>query len=301
MLLLLAGCGAASQPADTTAAADPSDAPAETPDSAEPTGAEQGPAAGKAPAAEVPSVDPSVGARALESRKIEMQFDLTLFKGEAAAGMQSGNWSVYEERTQEVKSAAGRAIDELLVIYGRREAKPLLGVEEKSVTAGKSFVISPDGAVTSGAGKKVSAEQKAAVLAEYGWVGEPSPLAELLRGMKQGASVEADADARRMLVGVLPGLNHDQTEVTLTLQKIESGKRASATLDVALKAEIAAADMKFTLELGGPAVVDVATGWVMSLELGGKVKANGTVKHKKGRLDARGKGSAEIRRSAEMR
>ena len=301
MLLLLAGCGAASQPADTTAAADPSDTPAETPDSAEPTGAQQGPAGAETPAAEVPSVDPSKGARALESRKIEMQFDLTLFKGEAAAGMQSGNWSVYEERTQDVKSVAGSAIDELLVIYGRREAKPLLGVEEKSVTAGKSFVITSGGAVKSGAGKKVSAAEKAAVLAEYGWVGEPSPLAELLRGMKQGASVEADADARRMLVGVLPGLDHEQTAVTLTLKKIESGKRASATLDVALKAEIAAADMKFALELGGPAVVDVATGWVMSLELGGKVKANGTVKHKQGRLDARGKGKAEIRRSAEMR
>jgi hypothetical protein len=243
---------------------------------------------------------PAEGTSALESRSIEMQFDLTLLKDGSPAGMQSGNWSIYEERTLKVASAKDDAIGKLELSFGRREAKALLGVEKPSVTAGKSYVVEA-GSVKAAGGKDAPGAEKTAVEAEYGWVGSPSPLLTLLSSMKAGASSEAPADARRALIGELPGIDHERTKLDVKLVQIGGDARKTAKLDVKLESELDNGDMDFTLTLAGPAEVDVATGWVKSLELSGAVKAKGNVKHKNKPMEARGKGTAKISRKAEFR
>jgi hypothetical protein len=243
---------------------------------------------------------PEVNTLRLENREIAMDFDLTLSKGGAAGGIQSGNWSVYEERSQKILAIEDGVIAKLQVAYGRREAKPLLGVEKPSFTSGKTYFVVP-GAVTLAGEKPAPDKEAKAVLAEYAWVGGPSPLARALAGKTAGSELDLDVAARRMLVGELPGIDHEKTEITAKLVAVEAAKRPRASLEVSLKSELDAGDVQFRFELTGPAHVDVITGWVTSMKLAGKVKAEGTVKHKKGSMDATGSGKANITRQAEIR
>lgn len=295
---LLAGCGSSSSTGPGAAPPEPSGG--ETPSAG--AGEETTPAGEEAAsgAGVVSSEGPSKGTSVKESRSIEMEFDLTLLKEGSPAGMQSGSWSVYEERTLEVLSTKDKAVDKLKISFGRREAKPLLGVEKPSVTAGKTYFVE-NGSVKSPAGKDVPAKELGAVKAEYGWVGSPSPLAALLSGMSTGSKLKPPADARRALIGELPGIDHDKTELELELVGVDRGDRPSARVQVTMTSELDGGDMDFTLTLKGPAVIDTRTGWVASVALSGTVKAKGTVKHKKqGRLESRGKGKVEIERKAEF-
>jgi hypothetical protein len=244
---------------------------------------------------------PAEGASAHESRNVEMEFDLTLLKEGSPAGMQSGSWSIYEERTTKVLAIKERAIEKLELIFGRRDAKPLLGVERPSVTAGKSYVIDASGggaAVKTPSGKDAPGAEATAVSAEYGWIGRPSPLLEMLEGVSPGARTEPPVEARRVLIGELPGIDHGQTKLEVELRGLQ-GK--TAKLGLTLTSTIDNGEMTFTLELEGPAEVDTRTGWVTSLDLSGKVQAEGTVKHNKKPMAARGKGSAKITRKADLR
>jgi hypothetical protein len=242
---------------------------------------------------------PAEGTSALESRNIEMQFDLTLLRDGSPAGMQSGSWSLYEERTLKVLGAKDDAIEKLQVAFGRRETKALLGVEKPSVTAGKTYVIQ-GGTVKSAGGKDAPGAEQSAVSSEYGWVGSPSPILTMLRDMKPGGSTEPSADARRALIGELPGIDHERSKLGVKLVEISSAARKTAKLALQLESEIDNGDMGFTLALTGPAEVDVQTGWVKALELSGKVTAKGSVKHKNKPMEARGKGTAKISRKAEF-
>jgi hypothetical protein len=244
---------------------------------------------------------PAEGTSALESRSIEMSFELTLIKDGSPAGIQGGSWSIYEERTLKVGATKGNAIEKLEIAFGRREAKALLGVEKPSTTAGKTYLVEAPGGVKLAGGKDAPEAERAPVAAEYGWVGEPSPLLAELARLSTGGRSAPSAAARRALIGELPGVDHEKTELSVVLAGVESGKRPTAKLDVELKTTLDNGDVLFDLELAGPARIDTETGWVASLELDGKLTAKGAVKHQKKTLEAKGKGSVKIVRKAEFR
>ncbi len=300
--LALAACGGGAQ--SGSGANSPDDG--ESSESGSGSGSEQGTgeSSGESASGEKSGITiaaPEKGQKALESRNVEMQFDLTLLRDGSPAGMQGGSWSVYEERTLEVLATGEKSIDKLGLAYGRREAKALLGVEKPSVTAGKTYVVESGGSVKLAGGKDAPEKERAAVLAEYGWVGQPSPLLTMLADLSVGGSAKPPADARRALVGEVPGIDHEQSDLSVTLTGIEGSGRKRAKLDLELTSELDGGDVDFTLDLAGPAVVDVRTGWVESLSLSGKLSAKGTVTHKKKPMEAKGKGSAKIERKAEFR
>ncbi len=292
------GHGSAAAPGAKSPTNESSDGSTTTVATTAPGPAEAGGSA--APAASFPK--PTVGTRALEKRSVKMKFDLTLSHKGASAGIQSGRWSIDEERTEEAQAVKGDAITKLQLMFGRRDAKPLLGLEHPSVTENKTYEIEAQGSspeVTRG-GKPAPDKERDAVMAEYGYVGSPSPLAKLLQGKKPGATLSPDAEARRALIGELPGIDENETKVTATLKGIHGDQRKQADLDVTLKGDLKNGDMTFKLDLTGPAVVDLATGWVTSLSLSGKVKASGHVKHKKMKLEASGGGKMTVARNAKF-
>lgn len=245
---------------------------------------------------------PKVGTRALEKRSVMMNFDLTLSHKGASAGIQSGSWSIDEQRTEEVKAANGDAITKLQLMFGKRTAKPLLGLEQPSVTENKTYEIAGTGGTPSVTRNEKPAPDKErdAVLAEYGYVGSPGPLVTLLKGQKTGATLQPDAEARRVLIGVLPGIDENDSKVTVVYKGTHGDAHNLADLAVTMKGELHSGDMTFSLDLTGPAVVDLATGWVTELSLAGKVKAKGQVKHKKMKLAASGSGKMTVTRNAQF-
>jgi hypothetical protein len=277
-------------------------APSTAKDADTATGADgSGAAGGSKSGGPLATAAPEQGASAHESRDVEMQFDLTLLKDGSPAGMQSGSWSIYEERTTKVLEVRDQAIAKLELVFGRREAKALLGVEKPSLTAGKSYVLDATGgsvSIMAPGGKDVPDKERTAVSLEYGWVGSPSPLLQMLSGVKPGGSTEPPAEARRALIGELPGIDHDETKLSVKLLGVEAN---TAKLELEFTGELDNGDMKFSLELRGPAALDTRTGWVKSLDLSGKLKADGTVKHNKKPMETRGKGTAKISRKADIR
>ena len=75
-----------------------------------------------------------------------------------------------------------------------------------------------------------------------------------------------------------------------------------ATLDVAGSFSIKSKKTVFDIELKGPAEVDVATGWVQSVDLQGTATVSGqTEVPKKGTMDVEGKGKFTIGRHSEFK
>lgn len=237
---------------------------------------------------------------ALEKRAFQMTFDLQLMRDGAPAGVQSGSWSISEERTLSARAVSGDAITKLEIIFGRRDAKPLLGLETPSLTENKTYLVTGSGgtpAVARG-DKPVPDGERDAVLFEYGWVGTPSPLVAMLRGAKAGAALHPPVEARRALLGDVPGIDENEMDVQAVFKGTRGDGRPDAELAVTAKGPLKSGDMTFDLDLSGPALVDLATGWVTQLTLSGKVKAKGKVKVKKKKLDASGHGKMSITRSA---
>lgn len=243
---------------------------------------------------------PSNKDAALEKRAVKMEFDLTLMKNGSPAGIQSGSWSISEERTYEVRTVSGDAITAMQVLYGRRIAKPLLGLETPSVTENKTYLVKASGGTPSvtHADQPAPDAERDAVLSEYGWVGAPSPLVVMLRGAKPGAKLAPPVDARRDLLGDLPGIDESTMDVQVVFKGTGGDARPYADVDVTAKGPLTSGDMAFQLDLAGPARIDLATGWVTALSLSGKVKATGKVKFKKTKLDSSGHGTMTITRSA---
>jgi hypothetical protein len=102
-------------------------------------------------------------------------------------------------------------------------------------------------------------------------------------------------------VGAIPGVDHGKSTMQARFEGFETTGRKSAKLHVALTAELRSGDTSFTLELEGPASVDMTTGWTRSLELAGKLRPGGQVKVKGKMLNVRGKGNAKLTRAAEFR
>ncbi|MBI3204153.1 MAG: hypothetical protein HYZ29_21635 [Myxococcales bacterium] len=248
-----------------------------------------------------PAKAPAAGTKALEKRSAALTFDLVLKKGDAAGGMQAGSWSLEEERALEVLGSEGSAVNKLKVVFGKREAKPLLGVELTTATAGHTYVLESKGGnvdITRADGKEVTGAERDALMSEYDWVGGPSPLAKWLgeRGPGDGKKLEGGSAETRALVGVLAGVDYQSSKVSV----VSKGKSGSTlTLDVTATLTLVGGQTRFELTLSGPAKVDMAKGWVSDLALKGTAKASGKLDHKKGVLDVTGKGEAQVQRRSE--
>ncbi|HEY5961267.1 MAG TPA: hypothetical protein VIV60_32140, partial [Polyangiaceae bacterium] len=143
-----------------------------------------------------------------------------------------------------------------------------------------------------------------AIKAEYGWVGERSPLREALLAVKlePGSSLGKSQALAQAILGAIPGADAGQTELSATLEKVEGGARKKALLKVEATTKIVSAKTAFAIELSGTASVDVVTGWVLAADLTGTSQATGSVKHpKQGELEVSGKGKVSLTRKGEFR
>jgi hypothetical protein len=282
LAVCLSGCGAGGAPTSET----PSSAGDESSSAADGTG--QGAGARGAAAA------PKSGVEIREKRRIELDYELVLSKDGQPGGLQSGSWSVDDERLIKLVEVKGETVTKLSVTYGRQEAKPLFGVELGAPTTGKAYVVTrgDSGAtVARDDGQGATEVEKQAVARDYGWVGAPQPvLAELARA-SPGSELQLTGSAANALVA-LPGGGLEASALKTKL--VEGGDAKDFTLDVSISVKLASGDIRFEMELSGPAVVDRATGWVKELRLEGKLKADGKVKHKKRDFDARGSGKAKL-------
>ena len=231
-----------------------------------------------------------------------MDFAMTLMRGEAAAGVQTGTWSFAEERTHLVVDVSTTAVTKLKVVYGKWEAKPLLGLTYEVPTDGNTYTVTESGVERSG-GTALTPEERNAVFSEYGWVGGPHPVLAAIDGAAGGSGSELSVDSAfiHALVGAIPGVDHAQSNMQARFEGFEEAGRKIAQLHVSLAAQLHTGDTTFTLELQGPASVDMTTGWTQSLELSGKLRPGGQVKAKGKLLNVRGKGNARLTRAADFR
>ena len=65
-----------------------------------------------------------------------------------------------------------------------------------------------------------------------------------------------------------------------------------------LESDLRTGPTVFSLQLKGPATVDMLTGWTSSLALEGTLKPGGQVKVKGKMLDVQGKGTAKLTRES---
>lgn len=318
-LLLLAafGCGGAAKPAETggSDSGDSSSKSSEKSDSGDSDSADSGDAAESSDAKTAgdssagDKVKIPAGLQMLDRRSMSLDFALNLLKNGEGKGVQSGTWSFSEERTMRVKTAKKDVIKELQVVYGKWEAKPLLGLTYEMPTDGKTYLLVKDGSglkITRGSNEHVDGgEEQRAVKAEYGWVGERSPLRQALLDSKleSGASLGKGQELAQLILGEIPGADSSQTELSATLDKVEgSGARKKALLKVEAKTKIISNKTAFSLEMSGTAAVDVATGWVVAADLSGTTQSSGTLKvAKHGELEVSGKGKVTLTRKGEFK
>jgi hypothetical protein len=247
----------------------------------------------------------ATGLQTLERRSASLDFDLNLSKKGAGSGVQHGEWSFAEERTLRVKKAKDNKILELEVVYGKWEAKPLLGLTYEVPTNDKTYVVSlGDKLNIVHGGEKVSAAEEKAVSAEYGWVGTASPLAQALidAKFKPETHLSSSPQISAALLGAIPGVDIAHAGIMATIKAVKAGARKTATLEVAGSFSIKTKKTVFDIELKGPAEVDVATGWVQSMDLQGTANVTGqTEVPKKGTMDVEGKGKVTISRHSEFK
>lgn len=315
LLAAAVGCGGSAQPAKASGSGS-SDA-ASGDGSGDSTGTSNDESAGESTSQAESSSTNAVATKAtvpaglqmLDRRSLALEFDLNLLKKGEGKGVQSGNWSFSEERTLRVKSAKKDTITELQVVYGKWEAKPLLGLTYEVPTDGKTYLVSKSDSglrIVRGANEHVSGgDEQRAVKAEYGWVGERSPLRQALVDAKlePGSSLGKSQELAQLILGEIPGADSSQSELSATLEKVEgSGARKKAILRVDAKAKITSNKTSFALDLNGTATVDVATGWVVGADLAGTTQATGTTKvAKHGELEVSGKGKVTLTRKGEFK
>jgi len=296
---VLLGCGGSTNPpatADSPASKDEASSSA----SAIGEGAETKPEATKQGAGDV-----TTGLQGLEKRSASLDFDLNLSKKGTGSGVQSGQWAFTEERTLRVKKAKDGTILELEVVYGKWEAKPLLGMTYEVPTDGKTYLVSfgDNLSITRGSDKVSPAEEKA-VSSEYGWVGNPSALRRALLDAKLAPDTRlaTSPQVNAALLGAIPGVDVAHAGLTASIKGVKSQGRQIASLEVAGSFSIKSKKTTFDIELKGPAEVDVPTGWVRSMDLQGTVTVTGqTDVGKKGAMDVDGKGKFSLSRQLEFK
>jgi hypothetical protein len=310
---MMIGCGGATKPADAPSSADSPGAPAKDVSSSS-NGENTATAEGSGESKTVPENSAAAdkanipeGLQLLDRRSLNLDFALNLMKKGEGKGVQSGSWSFAEERTMRVKAAKKDIITEMQVVYGKWEAKPLLGLTYEMPTDGKTYLLaSKDGSlgIVRGSNEKLSSDEQSSVKAEYGWVGARNPVRQALLdvALKPGAELPKSAELAQLLLGQIPGCDMGQTEVTATLEKLESGSRKKALLKLTAKTRIVSNKTNFDLELSGTAAVDVSTGWVIAADLAGNAVAKGSIKHpKQGEMEVSGKSKVTLTRSSEFR
>ncbi len=300
----LVGCGGSANPAASPGASGANDSSGssstDTPDKASGSSDDAKPAAAKGSAADV-----AVGLQTLEKRSASLEFDLNLSKNGAGSGVQHGEWSFTEDRTLRVKKAKNGTILELEVVYGKWEAKPLLGLTYEVPTDGKTYLVSfvDKLNIMRGTEKASPAEEKA-VATEYGWVGNPSSLRQALLDTKMAPDIHLAASPQisAALLGAIPGVDIAHAGIVASVKSVKAQPRQTATLEVSGSFSIKSKKTTFDIELKGPADVDVATGWVQSMDLKGTSTITGqTDVPKKGAMDVEGKGKVTISRHSEFR
>ena len=259
---------------------------------------------GKSTASSAGAADIATGLQTLEKRAASLDFDLNLSKHGQGSGIQHGEWSFSEDRTLRVKKAKDNKILELEVVYGKWEAKPLLGLTYEVPTDGKTYLLSLTDKlnIVHGSEKASPAEEKA-VSSEYGWVGNPSPLHKALIDAKLApdSHLPTSAPISAALLGAIPGVDVAHAGIMVTIKSVKAQPRQTATLEVAGSFRISSKKTAFDIELKGPAEVDVATGWVQSMDLQGTATISGqTDVPKKGAMDVDGKGKFTISRHSEL-
>jgi hypothetical protein len=296
---ILFGCGGSTNP---PASADSTTANGEVSSGASATEGESAskPESGKSAGAEI-----TTGLQALEKRSASLDFDLNLSKKGQGSGVQSGQWSFTEERTLRVKKAKDNKILELEVVYGKWEAKPLLGMTYEVPTDGKTYLVSfvDNLSIMRGPEKAGPAEEKA-VSSEYGWVGNPSALRKALLDAKLAPETHLamSPQVNAALLGAIPGVDIAHAGIMASIQGVKSQARQIATLEVAGSFSIKSKKATFDIEVKGPAEVDVPTGWVKSMDLKGTVTVSGqTDVGKKGTMDVEGKGKFTLSRELEFK
>ena len=298
MTIGLVACGGAKANQD---AADPSSNSADAEDSSAKSDTE---AAGETPRTKSGKELPPVGTQNLDTRSLSMEFGLTLLSKGNAAGVQTGNWSFEEERTHRVKALGSNGVDELEVVYGKWDAKPLLGLVYEVPTDGKTYLIKAgddEASVTRSHDAPMTSDELEAVLGEYGYVGELPPTLTAIDASENGSNVEVSPAFIRSIIGAIPGVKHDESEMTAKFLGIGADTRKAAKLELTLICTLRSGETSFELSLKGPAAVDVVTGWVDSVNLEGTLTPSGKVKVSGKMLDVRGKGTAKYTRSVSFK
>ncbi len=298
------GCGGSANPAASPGGANSSE-PGAVPASAAQDNAAGSTEGAKPAAASAGAANIAAGLQTLEKRSASLDFDLNLSKHGAGSGVQHGQWSFSEERTLRVKKAKDNKILELEVVYGKWEAKPLLGLSYEVPTDGKTYLVSfVDKLSIMRGNEKASAAEEKAVNSEYGWVGSPSPLRKAMLDTKMAPDIHLAASPQisAALLGAIPGVDIEHAGIMATVKSVKAQPRQTATLEVAGSFSIKTKKTNFDIELKGPAEVDVATGWVQSMDLEGTATITGqTDVPKKGAMNVDGKGKITISRHSEFR
>jgi hypothetical protein len=300
---VLLACGGSSKPAaNADAPADKSEA-SWSPTTA--TGGGESESAKPEAATKGGGTEVVTGVQALEKRAASLDFDLNLSKKGQGSGVQSGQWAFAEERTLRVKKAKDNKVLELEVVYGKWEAKPLLGMTYEVPTDGKTYVVSfvDNLRIARGSEQVTPAEEKAVSL-EYGWVGNPSALRKALLDAKLAPEtrIAMSPQVNAALLGAIPGVDIGHAGMTASIKSVKSQGRQVASLEVAGSFSIKSKKADFNIELKGPAEVDVPTGWVQSMDLKGTVTVTGqTDVGKKGTMDVDGKGKFTLTRQLEFK
>ena len=247
----------------------------------------------------------TVGLQSLEKRAASLDFDLNLSKHGQGSGVQSGQWAFAEERTLRVKKAKDNKVLELEVVYGKWEAKPLLGMSYEVPTDGKTYLVAlTDRLNVMRGNEKASPAEEKAVNSEYGWVGNPSALRKSLLDAKLApdTSIAMSPLVNAALLGAIPGVDVAHAGMMASIKNVKSGARQLAALEVAGSFSIKSKKVSFDIEVKGPAEVDVGTGWVQSMDLQGTVNVSGqTEVPKKGTMDVEGKGKFKLTRQSEFK
>jgi hypothetical protein len=314
LLSAAVGCGGATKPAETSqtgsssegsSSPSKSEASSEGSDSPSSIASSDGVEAKKpAPSGDKTTIAP--GLQLLDHRELSLSYNLNLGDGK---GVDLGDWSFAEDRTLRVKTSKKDVITELQVVYGKWEAKPLLGRTYEMPTDGKTYLLSKDNSslkIVRGANEQVTdGDEQRSVKVEYGWVGEHSPLRQALLDSKlePGSSLGKSQELAQLILGEIPGADSSQSHLSATLDKVEGGSRKKALLKIEAKAKVVSNKAAFALELNGTATVDVATGWVIGADLGGTVQASGSIKHpkKKADLEISGQGKVKLTRKGEFK
>lgn len=245
---------------------------------------------------------PPEGTKNLDRRGLTMEFGLTLLDGDTAAGVQTGQWSFEEERTHRVHQVDDEFVTALEVVYGKWDAKPLLGLVYEVPTDGKTYLVKDSGASTAGVtrpGQPMTSVELNAVQSEYGYVGGANPLLSAIDAAGgPGSELVTDERVTAALIGAIPGVATDEAHLDATLDSMD-GDQAKLTLRY--EATLKSGPTLFTLTLDGVANVDLQTGWVTSLKLEGPALPSGQLKVNRRVLDVRGRGSAKLHRESQRR